>query len=263
MYNEASILSHFDSNLHIEQDQHYPQGRPQDISYHFWLDLEHGYCETAGSMFHLYADDHRWAVVAEKSGYHNSGMRIEIELHYFGNCIEYPIDVYPERKYITNIQRITLIDGDELVRITNKEGDDMEQYELISPDAEYVMIRDKKVPIERNIQKYHDLGIHSRVYDNPKQLVSYVDLLRLYSDTSPNLTLAAEPEIRGHIPGDIRKIMTIDKFHFVSAYAPDHNPSQEEMYQLIAKVLVAKDPTLWKPTLPANNHWSNWESGNL
>ncbi len=77
------------------------------------------------------------------------------------------------------------------------------------------------------------------------------------------MVLATEPEIRSHIPGDIRKIMTIDDFHFSSVYARDHHPNKEEMYQLIAKVLVAKDPAQWNPTLTANNHWSNWESGNL
>lgn len=263
MYTEASILTHFDSGLHIEQKQYYPPGRPQDISYHFWLDLEHGYCETAGSRIHLYADDERWAVVAEKSGYQNRGFRAEIELYYFGNCIQYNISTYPERNYITNVQRIVLIDGNELERITNKDGDDMEQFELIGPDIEYVMIRGDKVPIERDIHKYHDLGIHSRIEDNPRNLISFEDLLRYYNDTAPELIQATEPEIRRHIPGDIRKIMTIDNFHFSSTYADNHNPSHEELYQLIAKILVAKKPSFWTPTLPANNHWSKWESGNL
>jgi len=149
------ILSHFDPDLNIEEDKYYPVGNKNDLSYRFWLDLEHGYCETASSRIHLYADDERWAVVGEKSGYQNRGLRAEIELYYFGNCIDYPISSYPERKYISNVS------------------------------------------------------------------------------------------------------------HFSSVYADDHHPGQEELYQLIAKILVTKDTTLWKPTLPANNHWSNWESGNL
>lgn len=202
-------------------------------------------------------------MVAEKSGYQNRGLRAEIELYYFGNCIDYPITSYPEGRYISNINYIILITGDEWDRICNKEGEDMEQFEMINPNAQYVKIRDVNVPIEQDTSKYRSLGIHSRKEDNPRDLISFEDLIRYYSDTAPTLLAATETEIRQHIPGDLRKLMTIDHFHFSSVYADDHNPSQEELYQLIAKILVTKDITLWKPSLPANNHWSNWESGNL
>lgn len=261
MYTEAAILAHFNSDLNIELHEYYPAGKKDDIHYHFWLDLEHGYCDTAGSRMHLYADDERWAVVAEKSGYQNRGLSAECELYYFGNCIDYNIASYKERAYISNLANIVLIDGDEWIRIQNTEGYDMELFELISPKADYVMIRDTKVPIEQDVSKYRALGIHSRT-DAP-DLVSFTDLLRYYHDTNPDILRATEPEIRQHIPGDLRKLMSIDAFHFSSVYADNHNPSREEMYRLIAAILVAKDPLLWQPTLPANNHWSNWESGNL
>lgn len=263
MYTELEILSHFDTNLSIEEDEYYPAGNENDISYHFWLDLEHGYCETAGSRIHLYADDERWAVVLEKSGYQNRGFRAEIECCYFGNCVDYPVDHYTERSYISNVSRIELISDEEWERITNKEGDDMEKFEIIDPAARYVVIRDVEVPIEQNVSKYRSLGIHSRKEDNPRNLISFEDLVRYYHDVHPSLISATEAEIRQHIPGDIRKIMTIDNFHFSSVYSENHNPAEEELYQLIAKILVTRDPSFWKPALPANNHWSNWKSGNL
>jgi hypothetical protein len=40
-------------------------------------------------------------------------------------------------------------------------------------------------------------------------------------------------------------------------------PSKQETFNLIAKVLVTKDVTNWKPTLEPNNSWKNWESGHL
>jgi hypothetical protein len=57
--------------------------------------------------------------------------------------------------------------------------------------------------------------------------------------------------------------MTINEFHFVSAYNKSKPPSIQETYKLIAKVLLTKDTTNWKPTEKPNNHWTNWESGNL
>ena len=57
--------------------------------------------------------------------------------------------------------------------------------------------------------------------------------------------------------------MTINEFHYESFYKKENLPSRQECYQLIAKVLVTKDTTKWKPTLKPNNSWKNWSSGNL
>lgn len=55
--------------------------------YCFFMDLGHGYLYTANSRLTLYADEGRWAIVFEKSGYANRGGRIELELNFFGNCL--------------------------------------------------------------------------------------------------------------------------------------------------------------------------------
>jgi hypothetical protein len=82
-------------------------------------------------------------------------------------------------------------------------------------------------------------------------------------ETNPKLISATEDEIRNHIPKDIPKLMTIDEFHIVSAYEKTNQPSQQETYKLLAKILVTQDTTNWKPTQKPNNNWKNWESGNL
>lgn len=51
----------------------YLEATDQEI-YHFFIDLEHPYFFTAGSRLTLYADDKRWAIVFEKSGYANRGL---------------------------------------------------------------------------------------------------------------------------------------------------------------------------------------------
>ena len=70
-------------------------------------------------------------------------------------------------------------------------------------------------------------------------------------------------DIKTHLPNDLPEILVIDKFHFESVYNKDSFPSKQEIYQLIAKILVTRNPDLWKPKNKPNNHWSNWESGNL
>ena len=261
-FSEKEILEQLDLSSKGIPTSYYPEGKSGDIKYNFFLDLEHGYCETAGNRIHLYADSVRWAIVFEKSGYQNRGFSAGIQLDYVGNCITYSIEKYADRNYITNSSLIMLITPDEYKRIS-KEGSDIEQFELISPKAKEVNIRDVKVNIEHDAKKYEDLGIKLSEYKNPKKLIDFGSLVRYLNETNPTMIAAREEEIKKHLPHDLPKIMTINEFHFVSVYGEDNLPSKQETYQLIAKILVSRDTTLWKPTLKANNHWSNWESGNL
>lgn len=50
-------------------------------------------------------------------------------------------------------------------------------------------------------------------------------------------------------------------YHYVNG--PDKElmgdaPSSYETFLLIADVLVNRDPSRFRPTLPPNNHWRNW-----
>ena len=262
MYTKKDILDHFDPHLALTERHYFPAAAPHARAWHFWLDLEHGYQVTAGCRIHLYADEDRWAVVAEMRSYANRGFRAELNLYYFGNCIDYPLIEYPDHWSISNWHSITLIDGEELERLSK--FDDEEKFETINPAAGTVLVRDQRVLIEPDPAKYRSLGIHYRnwaPHTDPE--IHFSDLLRYLDATQPGLVQATEPDIREHIPPDLRKLMTIDAFHYTTVYQENHNPSEEELYQLIAQVLITRNPAEWRPTLPANNHWSNWESGYL
>ena len=77
-FTETEKLEQLDLAFNGVPSKYYPAGRNEDIKYNFFLDLEHGYCETAGNRIHLYADSTRWAIVFEKSGYQNRGTSAEI-----------------------------------------------------------------------------------------------------------------------------------------------------------------------------------------
>lgn len=262
-YNEEEILLEFDLAFEGTPGSRFPEGGLQDIKYNFFLDLEHGYCETAGSKIHLFADTARWVTVFEKNGYQNRGGRAETELIYIGNCVDYPVDRYPERNYISNVATIVLIDGEEYERIQNKEGTDMETFELIDPNTKEIKVRDKYIPFDNDYRNYEKFGIKIRDYDNPKKLIGFGDLIRYFHETDPAIIAVTDDEIRKHIPRDIPKLMTINDFYFSSAYDKENPPSSVETYQLIARVLTNQDISYWKPVLDPNNSWKNWESGNL
>lgn len=262
-FTETEILDQLDLAFNGEPSPYFPAGRPKDIKYNFFLDLEHGYCETAGNRIHLYADSTRWAIVLEKSGYQNRGTSGETELNYVGNCINYPVNEYPDRNYIANDSRIILIEPAEFERIQNKKGKELETFELIDPNVKEVKIRGKMYPFNNNYKDYEKAGIKVRDYDNPQKLIGFGDLIRYLNETNPAIISATEEDIREHIPKDLPKLMTINEFHYHSAYDKSVPPSIQETYKLIARVLVTTDTTNWKPTQKPNNHWTNWESGNL
>ena len=262
-YCESEILEQLDLAFNELPSKYYPSARPQDVKYAFFLDLEHGYFATAGSRIHLYADTVRWAIVFEKNGYFNRGTSAEIELVYIGNCIDYPVQKDEERNYITNTESIVLIDPLEFERLQNKEGQGMENFELIGQNVKEIKIRDKYIPFDNDFKNYEKLGIRLRDYENPKKLIGFGDLIRYLHETNPDLIRATNDEIRLHIPKDIPKIMTIEAFHYVSLYDKINLPSQQETYKLIAKVLTTKDTLNWKPLKQPNNNWKNWTSGNL
>lgn len=261
VYNESSILSYFDSDLESSVSCFYPKGPKEEIKYHSWPNLEDGYFDTAGSAIHLYSDEERWAVVAEKIGYGNRSYCAEIELCYFGNCVNYESFEYSGSVHVSNTHSVILIDEEEFDRIENRSGSEMDQFEMISPDAEYVTIRDRKTLIEHNISKYRNLGLNSRSADSSSDLISFKDLLRYFYETDQKQVSATELELRYLIPQDIQKVMTIQDFHYTTMFSEDFNPKNEELYQLLAKILVTGDPGFWRPSLPPNNHWSKWESG--
>jgi hypothetical protein len=262
LYTEKNILEELDCAFNGVPGKFFPKGGGNIILYNFFLDLEHGYCETAGNRIHLYADKERWVVVFEKNGYQNRGGNADIELDYIGNCVEYIKENYDDYTYISNMGLIELITGKEYERVCkNDSGEDY--FELINPKIESIELRGKMVKIEHDPAKYKALGIEPCKYDNPDELVGFGELIKYFNETSPDLIRAQEEEIKQHIPKDLPKIMTIDKFHFSSIYDKDIPPHEQELYQLIAKVLVNGDSSFWKPTQEPNNHWSNWESGNL
>ncbi|MEL6972088.1 MAG: hypothetical protein AAFO02_18115, partial [Bacteroidota bacterium] len=202
-------------------------------------------------------------VVFEKGGYQNRASSVEVELYYVGNCIEYILSNYSGRAYISNTKNIELISSKELERIENRSGTDVEQFELIDSSIKEVEIRGKRAAANLNPQQYDELNIPLRKHENPRKLIGFGDLVRYFVETNPLLIYAQEEEIRTQIPEALPKIMTIDSFHHLSVYNEDVVPSEIETFQLIAKVLVSKNSTIWKPTLTPNNHWSNWKSGNL
>jgi Homeodomain-like domain len=248
-----------------------------------FVDLEHPYFYTANSRLTLYADETRWAMVFEKSGYTPRGFRIELQLNYFGNCLENltPVPI-PNSSEFYNSQVLTLIDGDELMRIEVNEdnitvadkaalGISEENYdeneflefdESVRSGIEEIKLRGQYVKIPDMKHGYVKWVPDIMIRDHPKQ-IDFRDLARYLAYEYEELCRATDEELRSHIPHDLPKIMVIDEWHHKSYSIYNGSvlgdpPSSYETYRLIAEVLETKDPSRFKPTLSPNNHWINW-----
>ncbi|GAB5399264.1 MAG: hypothetical protein Aureis2KO_08490 [Aureisphaera sp.] len=227
-------------------------------AYNFFLDLEHGYFHTAGSRINLYADENKWAIVFEKSGFGNRSVRAEIELNFFGNCLINLDRAGVDDRFICNSKYLTLISGEEFEKI---EGD----FELVSKEATKVKVRDKELTIDQNNESYGAMGIEIQDFDNPDGLIDYPSLVRYLDETNPEVFRATENELRMCIPVDVPFLMKIDKWHHrsYSEFGGD-KPSTYETFNLIADILMSRNSEDWNPTLEPNNNWRNWpEAGGL
>lgn len=237
----------------------YLDNLPYVIHYSF-VDLGHPYFYTANSRLTLFADETRWAMAFEKSGYTPRGFRVELNLNYFGNCLE-NLEPIPNSDECYNSQFLTLIDGGELVRIEIG-NESLEFAEGVRSGVKEVKLRGQYVKIPHTKRGYVKWVPDIMTRDYPEK-IDYMDLARYLAYEYEEMCRATDEELRSHIPTDLPKIMVIDEWHHKSYSVYNGSvlgdpPSSYETYRLIAEVLETKDPSRFKPTLNPNNHWINW-----
>ena len=199
----------------------------------------------------MFSNDDFWVITFEKSGFGNRSGECEIMIDYLGTGLVNQPNSNENNGFITNTRYVHLIHS-EFKRI--EDG-----FELVSKKASDIVIRNQKLPIEQDISKYKTLGIEIQSFDNPKQQIDFVSLVRFLNEKHKEVFYATEEELRFFIPESIPRIMTIDEWHHTTiAEYGGNKPSENETFQMIADILATKDKSLWKPQLKPNNHWRNW-----
>lgn len=228
---EKSILKKLDSS--IEGD------------YNNFIDLGHGYFELANCRLTLFKDNNEWAVVFEKFGYNaRAGQPVQMEVSFFGNCLK---DL---SEYNGQSANVDFIDIDNNI------------YDILLKKEDTITIRNQKIKIPLDIEPYQKYGINWE-YNGENYMGA---VLKYLAETNPELTRATESELRRCLPNNLKKIMIINSWYQEEyhQFAPTVPPSQQETFQMIAKVLVSGNIKYYKPTKSSNTHWSNWlESGGL
>ncbi|MFG2199785.1 DUF7003 family protein [Kitasatospora sp. NPDC048715] len=191
-------------------------------------DLDNGYYYPVDARIHLLGDSTRWAVVAELLGYNPRGGNLIDVMHRFGNCLTRGEPGF----------------GDFLARVDNMEEIDPAGAEVYAGGVR-VVVRGTALTVDADA-------------DTPLQ-----DVFRLLAPANRTLLLADETELRAGIPSDLPELMRLDEWNQPEDFW-DVMPSGHETFRMIAEVLDSGDPTRYRPTLPANTHWSHWpDAGTL
>jgi hypothetical protein len=230
----------------------------------FFMELGHGYFHTANSRLSLFADESRWAIVFEKSGYANRARRIELELNYFGNCLHSLEPGGSHGQFFYNARRVELVSAEALNEVEI-------DFELIAPETREIQVRDTVVALPDSPQRYAKWFPEADPEnDDP---VGFDQLGIYLAFEYEALCRATDAELRQCIPQDLPFLMHIQEWQHRYYYYlenGDHRellgdrPSSYETYRMVAEVLANRDPSRWRPTLPANNHWKFWpDAGTL
>ncbi|MEV7217729.1 hypothetical protein AB0O31_32125 [Kitasatospora cineracea] len=191
-------------------------------------DLDNGYYYPVDGRLHLFADDGRWAMVAELLGYNPRGGNLIDVLHRFGNC---------------------LTDDDPGFGAFLPRVDNMAE---LDPDGEEcyhggvpVVVRGVALPV------------------NAPAGIPLQDAFRLLVPAHRELLLADGPELRAGLPDDLPELLRIEEWNQPEDFR-ETKPSAHETFRMVAEALDSGDPSRYRPTLPPNTRWSHWpEAGTL
>lgn len=209
--------------------------------------LDNGYTYPVDSRLSAYRDDKRWALIIEVVGFHyRAGGHDGINncLHVFGNCLEFkPGTNNSNFLYVTDNSE----DGDPF---------DEEYMDSLNPGVKSMLLRGQKIPISTDFGFYSQKGVE---LEDPPKIMIWEFLRGIIGDYKEQF-LASEGEIRQRIPMDLPLILRLDEWYH-NDLANGEKPSQNETFQMIAKVLETGNVDLYMPTKEPNNHWQNWPDG--
>ncbi|WP_331770778.1 hypothetical protein OG948_44835 (plasmid) [Embleya sp. NBC_00888] len=187
-------------------------------------DLDNGYYYPVDVRISLFGDTTRWAMVAELLGYDPRGGNLTDVMHRFGNCLTRGEPGF----------------GDFLARVDNMDEIDPDGAEVYAGGVP-VVVRGTALAV----------GAHAGA-GTPLQ-----DVFRSLAPANKGLLLADETELRADIPSDLPELLRLDEWNQPEDFG-DVPPGRHETFRMIADVLDSGDPTRYRPTLPANTHWSCW-----
>lgn len=245
------------------------------------------------------SDKNEWAIAVERLGFNPRASSIDLDIHYYGNCLT-NLEYYNDR--VTSNYSIYPVDRDSF--------NETVEYNALKPDANFWLVRGRKIALSHDKVDYQKAGIKLKEFE-PNE-ISAEEVARLLILTHRDLFRATDHELYKSIPANLKKILVLDEWYhkdfnlqvmpsmtdeqLKSAYEFNSNlssdlkamslddfiklvrqqeiqsdkyarklweknrPSSYETWQQIAKVIITNDTSYYNPTKKPNTHWKHWKN---
>jgi hypothetical protein len=291
MLTEKEILSNLDDTYRFGD-------------YFQFIQLGHPYSYLIDSRLNIFkGDNDKWAIAAERLGYSDRAAAIELEIYYYGDCLVNLEEYNNQKSNYYNLRNIDsdtffkttdgfnllpeakywLLRGEKINLSTDvatyaANGIKLKEYEpgkvSIEEAARLAVISQSELFRATDEELYKSIPA-----DLKKILVldewHHKDFLELsYPQTSDEhikYTYEYNKELNGGV-ADIdfetfARLLKEQEQRMANSNKRNRNkkrPGAYETWKQIANVIITGDISFYKPTLPANTHWTKWpNSGNL
>jgi hypothetical protein len=225
-------------------------------SFHFPM-LDNGYVYLATSRLTLYRSDADWALAFEIFGYCPRGELPDLNVYTFASNLwnrDKP-ETYISRDRYENYLAHHPHDDSRFFYPIAKGWQDPEYWELVSEEADHVVLRDKRIKIP-SAKDFDWFGVE--LQDFPR--IRVFELCRFLAETEKPGVLGTPQERRVSVLPKMVEILTLDEWNHPDL-ANSELPSQSETFQQLAQVLATGDTSKYWPSKAPNSHWKNWPDG--
>jgi len=196
--------------------------------YCHFVELGHAYSYLIDCRLNIFRNDNdKWAVAIERLGYNPRAGAILLDIFYYGNCL---INLEQYNGQSTNYYMIYPINRENFHQTI--EG------ERLLPEAQYWLVRGRKVELSHNKQDYVEAGIDLKEYEPDE--ISAEKVGRLVVTQHRKLFRATDQELYKSIPDDLEKILILDEWYhkdFTELIQPEISDEQlKQAYALQQKI---------------------------
>ena len=221
--------------------------------------LDNGYVYLASTRLSLHRSSSDWALVIEVFGFSPRTGVPDIHVYTFGSSLrdrDKADDFASKKAYEKYLKSNPHNESRFFSPIAEGPWQDPESEE-VAEGAAAILLRNRSVAIP-SLARFEELGIE--LEDAPR--IQTFELCRFLAETERSDVLATPDERRVSVPEELTEILVLDEWNHPDVVSEDL-PSASETFQQLADVLVSGDLTKYRPTAPANTHWSNWPDGGL
>jgi hypothetical protein len=275
-----------------------------DETYNIFINLGDTYSYLIDSRLTIFTDDDdHWAIVGERLGYNPRASAIDLKIIYFGNCLT-NLRVYNDKSInyynVWPIESDNFLDITTDGGALKKNADYLivrgEKIELVHSKQVYADAGINSRPWSSDKIQMEDVGrlaiqTHASLFRAtdqelykciPEKLKKILVIDEWYhKDFSMQQYMQDLSEERLKEVYEFNRQLKKDDLSFESFATSYKNqlqaqqtylnqiqlknrPSSYETWKMIAKVIVTKDPSNYKPKLKPNSNWKNWpKSGSM